>query len=107
MRPEAPAGALRTYRASLPTELLGSETQKGPLSKLDSGPGTNLAASYSPTELPLQYHRPWRTLLPCSGWERVWPLRHSRQKLSPARVARQAPARDGSPSGMKKRSANA
>ena len=33
------------------------------------------ATTYSPTALPLQYHRRWRTLLPCSEWERVWPLR--------------------------------
>ncbi len=55
--------------------------KKGHQSDMDWWP-KNLAASYSPTESPLQYHRPWRTLLPCSGWERVWPLRHCRQKLT-------------------------
>ena len=46
----------------------------------------NPAVSYSPTEWPLQYHRPRRTLLPCSGWERVWPLRYDRRKIFEARL---------------------
>ncbi len=39
------------------------------------------AATYSPTPLPVQYHRPRRGLLPCSKWERVWPLRHSHREF--------------------------
>ena len=34
----------------------------------------NLAATYSPTPSPVQYHRPLRSLPSCSGWERVCPL---------------------------------
>ena len=32
--------------------------------------------TYSPTQLPMQYHRRGRTLLLCSEWEEVWPLRY-------------------------------
>jgi hypothetical protein len=34
------------------------------------------AATYSPTQSPRQYHRRGRALLPGSGWDRVFPLRH-------------------------------
>ena len=39
-----------------------------------------LAVTYSPTESPLQYHRRERALLPCSEWERVFPLCQCHQK---------------------------
>src|SRR5574337_1436836 len=39
-----------------------------------------LAATYSPAQLPTQYHRRWRTSLPCSEWERVFPLRYGHQE---------------------------
>ena len=38
----------------------------------------NLAATYSPADKP-QYHRREGVLLPCSGWERVWPPCHGHQ----------------------------
>ena len=34
------------------------------------------AASYSPGSLRSKYHQRWRSLLPCSGWLRVFPLRY-------------------------------
>ena len=34
------------------------------------------ATFYSPRQLPAKYPRRWRTLLLCSVWEQVWPLRH-------------------------------
>ena len=37
-----------------------------------SGLWNNSRATYSPTEFPLQYHRPWNS--PSSRWDRVWPL---------------------------------
>ena len=40
----------------------------------------NLAATYSPTPSPVQYHRPLRSLPSCSGWERVLPLSASPPK---------------------------
>ena len=40
----------------------------------------NLAATYSPTPSPVQYHRPFRSLPSCSGWERVLPLNASPPK---------------------------
>ena len=40
----------------------------------------NLAATYSPTPSPVQYHRPFRSLPSCSGWERVLPLSASPPK---------------------------
>ena len=41
----------------------------------------NLAATYSPTPSPVQYHRPLRSLPSCSGWERVLPLSASPPKV--------------------------
>ena len=41
----------------------------------------NLAATYSPTPSPVQYHRPFRSLPSCSGWERVLPRRASPPEL--------------------------
>ena len=38
----------------------------------------DLAATYSPTD-ELQYHRRMGVLLPCSGWERVFPPSHGHQ----------------------------
>ena len=38
-----------------------------------------LAATYSPADEP-QYHRRESVLLPCSGWERVFPLCHGHQQ---------------------------
>ena len=38
------------------------------------------AASYSPAGSPPKYHRRWRTLLLCSGWEEVCPLRYGHRK---------------------------
>ena len=40
----------------------------------------DLAATYSPTPSPVQYHRPFRSLPSCSGWERVLPLNASPPK---------------------------
>ena len=40
----------------------------------------SLATTYSPT-LKGQYHRRDRAYLPCSGWERVVPLRHSHRAI--------------------------
>ena len=40
----------------------------------------DLAATYSPTPSPVQYHRPLRSLPSCSGWERVLPLNASPPK---------------------------
>ena len=42
----------------------------------------NLAATYSPTPSPVQYHRPLRSLPSCSGWERVCPLSASLPEIS-------------------------
>ena len=39
-----------------------------------------LAATYSPTDEP-QYHRRESVLLPCSGWERVFPLCYGHQQI--------------------------
>ena len=46
--------------------------------KQDKETKRNLAATYSPARL--QYHRREGVSLPCSGWERVSPPRHGRQK---------------------------
>ena len=40
----------------------------------------DLAATYSPTPSPVQYHRPFRSLPSCSRWERVLPLNASPPK---------------------------
>ena len=40
-----------------------------------------LAATYSPADEP-QYHRRESVLLPCSGWERVFPLCHGHQQTN-------------------------
>ncbi len=38
-----------------------------------------LATSYFPRSSRSKYHRRWRSSRSCSGWERVFPLRHSHQ----------------------------
>ena len=38
------------------------------------------AATYSPRGLPPKYHRRWRSSLPCSEWERVFPRRNCHRK---------------------------
>ncbi len=43
-----------------------------------------LAATYSPADEP-QYHRRERVLLPCSGWERVFPRCYGHQQVRTAR----------------------
>ena len=45
--------------------------------------GWSLAAVYSHTESPPHYHRRWWTLLPGSGWDRVFPHRSCHQLRSP------------------------
>ena len=59
----------------------GSETTKGRDANA-SRPfvSTIPAASYSPAGSPPKYHRRWRTLLLCSGWEEVCPLRYGHRK---------------------------
>ncbi len=39
------------------------------------------AASYSPGGSTLKYHRRWRSSLPCSKWERVFPRRHGHRNI--------------------------
>ncbi len=39
-----------------------------------------LAVTYFPKEFPPQYRQRWSVSLPCSGWERVVPLRSNHQK---------------------------
>src|ERR1700676_4315818 len=41
----------------------------------------NWATSYSPTHSRGQYHRGCRAYIPCSGWERVGPLRYNHPKV--------------------------
>jgi hypothetical protein len=41
-----------------------------------------LAPAYCPTQLPTQYRRRWSVSRPCSGWERVGPLRQRHQGLT-------------------------
>jgi hypothetical protein len=38
------------------------------------------ATTYSPRESPPKYHRRWRSSLPCSEWERVFPRRYRHRK---------------------------
>ena len=38
------------------------------------------AATYSPRGFPPKYHRRWRSSLPCSEWERVFPRRNCHRK---------------------------
>ena len=40
----------------------------------------NPAVTYSPGGSPLKYHRRWRSSLPCSEWERVFPRRNGHRK---------------------------
>ena len=40
----------------------------------------NQASTYSPADEP-QYHRRESVLLPCSGWERVFPLYYGHLKI--------------------------
>ncbi len=40
------------------------------------------AATYSPRGSPPKYHRRWRSSLPCSEWERVFPRRCSHRNIS-------------------------
>ena len=40
-----------------------------------------LAASYFPRNLRSKYHRRWRSSRSCSGWVRVFPLRHGHQTV--------------------------
>ena len=39
------------------------------------------AATYSPRESPPKYHRRWRSSLPCSEWERVFPRRYCHRNI--------------------------
>src|SRR5581483_6442716 len=39
------------------------------------------AATYSPGGSPPKYHRRWRSSLPCSEWERVFPRRYSHRNI--------------------------
>src|SRR6266508_6438356 len=41
----------------------------------------NPAATYSPGESPPKYHRRWRSSLPCSEWERVFPRRYGHRNI--------------------------
>src|SRR5579875_1467794 len=45
------------------------------------------AATDSPGRLPAQYHGRWRGARPCSGWERVFLLRHSHRNGLSRRLA--------------------
>ena len=58
------------------------------------------AASYSPRQLPTKYHRRWRGARPCSGWERVDPLRHGHRNTPAACAATGAEDATGTPGGM-------
>ena len=53
----------------------------------------DLAATYSPTDK-LQYHRRMGVLLPCSGWERVFPPSHGHQGTIDNSVRMVVSARD-------------
>lgn len=43
---------------------------------------SKLAATYFPTQLPVQYHRPWLSSLLNSRWYQVFPNRYRHQKKS-------------------------
>ena len=45
--------------------------------------GRSLAVAYFPSQLPGQYRQRWSVSLPCSGWERVGPLRSNHQEPLP------------------------
>ncbi len=49
----------------------------------------SLAVTYFPSKLPYQYRRRWSVSLPCSGWERVVPLRSNHQAR---RIVAETPA---------------
>jgi hypothetical protein len=69
--------------AGVPVHETSFDAKKKPSQIALTGLKIGPAMTYSPTGLPLQYHRRWRTLLPSSEWDRVWPLRYRRRKILP------------------------
>src|SRR5262245_59614761 len=54
-----------------------------------------LAATYSPTGNPLQYHRPRRASRPSSGWDRVLLLRRHHQERGGMGASKMCDSRSG------------
>ena len=61
------------------------KTKKNPLKEWIKKKKKKLAATYSPADEP-QYHRRESVLLPCSGWERVFPRCHGHQQTNGRRT---------------------